>query len=80
MTMQEYWKKVKSEALDAMRRLIGQDVDDTCEDMRKALAYTLDHGTPTEASQAVDYYGDYKWAVHETKAHEIASSTPMKVM
>jgi hypothetical protein len=33
MTMQEYWKKVRSEALDSMRRLIGQDVEDNGEGM-----------------------------------------------
>ena len=75
MTMQEYWKKVKSEALDSMRRLIGQDVEDNCEDMERALEYAFKHGKTKDAAKATSDYGDYKWAVHEMKAHETVKAS-----
>lgn len=78
MTMQEYWKKVKSEALDSMRRLIGQDVEDNCEDMERAMEYAIKHLTAKEKSKAISDYIDYKWAVHEMKAHE--ATTPAAKM
>lgn len=78
MTMQEYWKKVRSEALDSMRRLIGQDVEDNCEDMERAMEYAFKHLSGKQAAKAVSDYGDYKWAIHEMKAHE--ATTPAAKM
>lgn len=72
MTMQEYWKKVKSESLDSMRRLIGQDVEDNCEDMERAMEYAIKHLSAKQTAKAISDYGDYKWAVHEMKGHELA--------
>lgn len=67
--MQEYWKKVKSEALDAMRRLIGQDVEDNLEDMERAFEYAVKHGTAKQIAKANSDYFDYRWATHEMLAH-----------
>lgn len=68
--MQEYWNKVRKDALDSMRRLVGQDVEDNCEDMERALEYAFKHGTTKEAAKATSDYFDYKWAMHEITAHK----------
>lgn len=70
--MKEHYANVRKEALDAMRRLTGQDVDDSCEDMERALEYTLLHGTGKQKSKAVTDYFNYLWAVRECEVHAAA--------
>lgn len=67
--MEKYWEQVRSEALDSMRRLTGQDVEDNCEDMERALEYMLKHGRAKQKAKAISDYDDYKWAMHEIAAH-----------
>ena len=35
MTMQEYWEKVRDEALAGMRRVTGQEVEGAIADMKR---------------------------------------------
>ena len=72
--MHEYWKKVHDEALAGMRRVTGQEVEDTLADMKRGWEYAKKHGTFKQASDAADYYIDYKWVCHEKAAH--AASNP----
>jgi hypothetical protein len=86
--MHEYWEKVKSEAFGKMHKLLDgyMKVEDTLESMHDALAYTMKHGNGCEKADAIEYFGDYKWAIHEEEAHKAeryvsamkASQTPSK--
>jgi len=53
-----------------MGKLIGQAVDDSIEDMVKALAYAKGHASDaSECAVAELYFTSYVWAYHETGAH-----------
>ena len=68
--MEKYWEKVRREALEGMRRVIGQEVEDDCADMTRAYEYALKKLTPAKVAVATGYLFDYKWALHEIAAHE----------
>ena len=36
--MEKYWEEVKHKALEGMRRVVGQEVEDNCADMKRAEA------------------------------------------
>ena len=72
--MQEYYKKVHDDALDGMRRIVGQEVEDSCADMKCALEYVKKHKTAKKFVEALDYYIDYKWAKHEIAAHAVSKT------
>ena len=67
--MHEYYKHVHDEALAGMRRVVGQEVEDSCADMKCGLEYVKKHKTTKRFIEALDYYFDYKWAKHEIAAH-----------
>ena len=67
--MHEYYKAVHDEALAGMRRVVGQEVEDSCTDMKCGLEYVLKHKSAKHVADAIDYYVDYKWAKHEIAAH-----------
>lgn len=69
--MHEYYKRVHDEAWARMRQLVGQDVEDSCTDMKCGLEYVKRHGTSRQFAEAIDCYIDYKWAAHEIAAHEM---------
>lgn len=68
--MHEYYQRVKDEALAGMRRVVGQEVEDTCADMKRGWEFARKNLTFKQASDAADYYIDYKWASHEIAAHK----------
>ena len=70
--MREYWQKVHEAALAGMRKVLDgyMEVEDTCESMHKALAYVMKHGNSQEKADAIAYFNDYKWVVHEVAAHK----------
>ena len=72
--MGEYYKKVHDEALAGMRRVVGQEVEDNCTDMKCGLEYVKKHKTAKQFVEALDYYIDYKWAKHEIAAHGMAKT------
>lgn len=68
--MEKYWEEVKHKALDGMRRVVGQEVEDDCADMKRAYEYAKKHLSLRAQTDAADYFFDYKWAMHEIAAHE----------
>lgn len=75
--MEEFWEKVRKEALEGMREVLKRDdIEDTCEDMGKALEYAFKHCTWKMGAQAVQCYTAYKWAALEKAAHAAKAPAP----
>lgn len=68
--MHEYYKQVHEDALKTLRMLTGQDVEDSLDDVRKAVHYVKCHGTRLQACYAEEAWFDFMWSLHEIKAHE----------
>jgi len=68
--MHEYYKQVHEDALDTLRKLTGQDVEDSLDDVRKAVHYVKCHGTRLQACYAKEAWFDFMWSMHEIKAQE----------
>ena len=68
--MHEYFENVKADALKSLRLLTGQDVEDSFDDVRKAVWWVKCHGNRMQACLAKEAAWDYRWARHEIAAHE----------
>ena len=68
--MHEYFENVKAEALKTLRLLTGQDVEDSFDDVRKAVWWCKCHLGRMQACYAKEAAWDYRWARHEIAAHE----------
>ena len=57
--MEEYWKKVWMDAVAGMRALLKgyMEVEDSCDGMRRALAYVMKHGCGAEKAEAIGHVG-----------------------
>lgn len=66
-----YYEQARKDAREAMGNLIKQTVDDTLDDMVKAMAYVKNHAeNAMECAKADLYFVSYVWAFHECAAHD----------
>ena len=75
----EMYQRKQNEAIDKLARLTRQNVTDEKESVKKALAYALKNGTPTEAAEAIMMVIDYCWGCCENEAEEAAKEAARSV-
>ena len=78
--MIEHYHKKLHEAIESLRKLTGQDVEDTPDDVRKAVHLVKCHGTRLQADYAKEAWFDYKWAKNEIEAHEAEEKSAAPVV
>lgn len=79
--MIEHYHKKLNEAIDSLRKLTGQEVEDTPEDVRKAVHWVKCHGSRLQRDYAKEAWFNYLWARNEIEAHEAeakAAATAVK--
>lgn len=78
--MIEYYNKVHEEALKTLRMLTGQDVEDSLDDVRKAVHWVKCHGTRLQACYAKEAWFDFMWSHHEIEAHKAEAKAAAPVV
>lgn len=69
--MNEYYKKVRDNALDVLSDYYGEAVGNDAHSVNRAVGWAMKHKNCEEAAMAVGAQIDWHWAHHELAAHSL---------